>query len=238
MAIKEIIYKEKRYSIAYELTGAQHQKTIVFLHGWGSNKEIMRSAFGRYFNDCKHIYLDLPGFGNSSIVMPLDTQAYAQIIALFLEALHVSEYTAVGHSFGGKVATLLDPCVLVLLSSAGIVVPKTLKVRSKIKFFKLFKHMLPKNMALLFASKDVSGMSQVMYETFKRVVDEDFSVFFGSREKKSFIFWGKDDRATPLFCGKKIASLMKNSHFYPLDGDHFFFMKHATTIENEIQKRL
>jgi alpha-beta hydrolase superfamily lysophospholipase len=178
MASRQIQYKDQKYSLSYEIFNQEKDKTILFLHGWGSNKEIMKQAFLKDLNDFKHIYLDLPGFGNSSLDCVIDTNDYANIVKVFLNSLHVKVNTVVGHSFGGKVATLLSPENLVLLSSAGIVVPKSLKIRTKIKLFKLFKNIVPKNMYKFFISDDVKGMNQMMYEVLKKVVDEDFSPMF------------------------------------------------------------
>ncbi|MBK1973991.1 alpha/beta hydrolase, partial [Campylobacter sp. TTU-622] len=52
---------------------------------------------------------------------------------------------------------------------------------------------------------------------------------------KSLIFWGIDDKDTPLKSGELIHSFIKNSEFYPLNGDHFFFLKHADFIAQKIQ---
>ncbi len=234
MAIREVLHDNSNYKISYEIINPQAKQDMIFLHGWGSNKEIMKSSFKGVFQDFRHIYIDMPGFGNSSINKPICTQDYANIIDIFLKDLHVEKNFIFGHSFGGKVATLLNPKILVLLSSAGIVVEKKLSVKMKIKVFKLFKNILPKGMFRFFASKDVSGMSQVMYEVFKKVVDEDFTDKFASRKNKTFIFWGKNDSATPLESGKNIHTLIKNSSFNFYDGDHFFFTKYAKDIEKEV----
>jgi pimeloyl-ACP methyl ester carboxylesterase len=140
----------------------------------------------------------------------------------------------VGHSYGGKVATILNPETLVLLSSAGIIAPKSLKVRTKIALFKMLKPFAPRSLYRLFATKDVDGMSQTMYEILKIVVNEDFSEKFLARKAKTFIFWGQEDRATPLLSGQKIHALIQGSHFYPLDGDHFFFLKQNREIEKTL----
>ena len=198
----------------------------------------MKQAFGSEFNDFKLVFLDLPGFGNSSIGSPLNTDDYAKIVKLFLDSLHVDDICIVGHSFGGKVGAILNPKELILLSSAGIVVDKSTKVKMKIKFFKIFKNIVPKSMYRLFTSDDVSGMSQVMYETFKNVVDEDFVSIFSKVTSKTLIFWGKEDSATPLSSGEKISQIINNSSFYPCDGDHFFFIKNSKFIVKIINEQL
>jgi len=238
MAIRELIYNFKPYSISYEILNQEKSDTIVFIHGWGSNKEIMKQAFAKHLKRFRLIFLDLPGFGSSSINIPIKTDDYANIVRLFLNSLHVENYCVVGHSFGGKVGALLNPKNLILLSSAGILVKKSFKIKMKIKIFKIFKNIVPQNMYRFFASDDVSGMSQIMYEILKSVVDEDFIKVFENVTSKTLIFWGKDDTATPISSGKKIVKIVKNSKFYPLDGDHFFFIKNSKFISKVLNEQL
>ena len=234
MAKKEIFFDGVSYAISYEFLNLEAEKTLVFLHGWGSSKTIMKQAFGTTLPKYKHLYIDMPGFGSSSIEKPLNTHDYASIMALLFEALGIEPYAIVGHSFGGKVATLLEPKRMILLSSAGILVSKSLSVRAKIAFFKTFKSFVPKRFFYLFASKDVAGMSQVMYETLKNVVNENFKEIFGASKAKTAIFWGIDDDATPLSSGRMIHQLISNSTFFPLEGGHFFFLEKAKTIEQKL----
>ncbi|CAD7287061.1 alpha/beta fold hydrolase [Campylobacter suis] len=238
MASKEIKYGLKTYKISYEILNQSHENTILFLHGWGANKEIMKKAFGEHFNSYKHIYVDMPGFGASDIFTPLNTSDYAKILKRFIQTLPKEPEIIVGHSFGGKVATLLGPKNIVLLSSAGILVKKRLLVRLKIAIFKFFKLFGFGKFYKVFATKDVSGMSRTMYETLKNVVNEDFSSKFSHLRSKAFIFWGQNDKATPLKSGEKMHELVKDSKFYPLNGDHFFFLLHAKFISDSVLSEL
>ena len=234
MASKEIVFQDQCYKIGYELINPACSKSLLILHGWGANRDIMKKAFANNLPDFCHIYVDLPGFGRSTIHRPLCTKDYQAILMHFLEALGRTPETIMGHSFGGKVATLLHPKRLVLLSSAGIVPKKPLTVRFKIALFKCLKALGGAKFYKLFATKDVEGMNQVMYETLKNVVDEDMRQEFINYSGESFIFWGMDDKATPLKSGESIHSYMKNSEFFPLQGDHFFFLLHAQFISGVI----
>lgn len=234
MASKEVKYGFKTYRISYEMTNLDREDAAVFLHGWGANKEIMKKAFGAILPNFKHVYIDMPGFGNSDIFSPLHTKDYAKIMQSFFDEIKISPKIIVGHSFGGKVATLIKPEILVLLSSAGIVVKKPLSVRLKIAIFKIFKALGFGFLYKIFATKDVKGMSKTMYETLKNVVDEDFSSKFADFKGKAFVFWGADDKTTPLRCGERINYLIKNSELHPLKGDHFFFLLHAKYINGVI----
>lgn len=224
MAIKEITYQGNSFKINYEILNPSCQKDIIFLHGWGSDKEVSKLGFKHTLLSFRHIYIDLPGFGKSTNNTILTTNDYYEIMKLFLETLNAKLDVIAGHSFGGKVATLLKPKLLVLLSSAGIVPKKSFKVRFKIKLFKLLKPFGLGKFYKLFASKDVDNMTQNMYETFKNVVDEVFNDNFKSYNGKALLFWGKEDEATPLQSGQTIHNLIKQSTFFPLDGDHYFFL--------------
>ena len=238
MAVKEVKYGGKIYRISYETVNPAHKDVALFLHGWGANKEIMKKAFGAYFKDFRHVYVDMPGFGASSMHGALATKDYAKIIKSFLNELGASPKIIFGHSFGGKVATLLNPEYLTLLSSAGIVAKKPLWVRFKIALFKFLKLFGLGFLYKFFATKDVKGMSKTMYETLKNVVDEDFSSKFADFGGKAFIFWGEEDKATPLKSGERVSRLIKNSEFHALKGDHFFFLLHALYIDGVVNAGL
>ncbi|MDZ7820116.1 MAG: alpha/beta hydrolase [Aliarcobacter sp.] len=69
----------------------------------------MKNVFSSYLKDFRHIYIDLPGFGKSSNNYVLTTQDYAKIVDEFLKLLDSSKDIIAGHSYGGKVAVLLNP---------------------------------------------------------------------------------------------------------------------------------
>ncbi len=233
MALKTISYKNIDFPISYEILDHSAPATLVILHGWGSNKEVMQQAFKDSFKDFNHCYIDLPGFGKSPNQTPLHTTDYAQILRIFLNLCNLTPKVVMGHSFGGKIAVLLG-YETILLSSAGILESKPLGVRLKILLAKMFKRLRIKSRFLL--SKDASNLNAGMYQTFKNVVNEDFSKIFSEFRQKTTIFWGREDRATRLESGQKISKLMRNSRFFCLEGDHFFFLKQALEIDRLYHK--
>ncbi|MGP2657619.1 alpha/beta fold hydrolase [Malaciobacter sp. WC5094] len=238
MAKKSVKVENKEYEISYELVNPSAKKDFVVLHGWGSNKEIMKNSFGAYLKDFRHIYIDMPGFGKSHTSYELTTPLYAKILEEFLSELNSSKEIIAGHSYGGKVATLLNPSYLVLLSSAGILEEKAFDVKVKIAISKFFNFIGLKGITKAFRSKDVNTMSENMYATFKNVVNEDFSSNFKAFKNQALIFWGEKDTATSLDSGKKIASLINNSTFISYHGDHYFFAKNAKDICERIENAI
>lgn len=236
MAIKSIQYKKHTLDISYEIINPTEKIDIIILHGWGSNKGLMKKSFAPYMDRFRHIYIDLPGFGGSTCNLTLQTKDYARIVELLMIHLNAQKDIIVGHSFGGKIATLLNPSVLVLLSSAGIYWPKSLKIKLKIATFKVVKIFAIAGLKKHFIAEDAKNLNEPMYETFKNVVNEDFSYEFKNYLGKSLICWGDKDGATPLKSAHKIDGLIKDSVLEIYQGDHYFFMNYAKDISKKIEE--
>lgn len=235
MAVKSIQYKQHTFDISYEIVNPQAKIDLIILHGWGSNKNLMKQTFSPYMDTFRHIYIDLPGFGHSTCNAALTTADVARIVELLMIHMNASKDIILGHSFGGKVALLLEPKLLVLVASAGIYVPKSLKVQAKIAAFKTLKGLGLSKFRSLFVADDAKELSEYMYQTFKNVVNEDFSDEFAKFDEKALLFWGKDDTATPLESAKKIEALINDATLETYEGDHYFFMKNAQDISAKIE---
>ena len=235
MAVKTIQYKQNSFHISYEIVNPNAKVDITILHGWGSNKALMKQSFGTFMSGFRHIYIDLPGFGGSTCSIALETEDVARIVELLMVHINASKDIVLGHSFGGKVALLLAPSVLVLVASAGVYVPKSLKVKSKIFLFKTLKTLGLAKFRSLFVAADAKNLSEPMYQTFKNVVNEDYLNLFAQYKGKGLLFWGKQDTATPLSSGKKIAQAIDDSKLEEYEGDHYFFMKNAADISAKIE---
>lgn len=236
MAVKSIQFNHHTLDISYEIVNPNAKVDLIVLHGWGSNKGIMKNTFAKYMDGFRHIYIDLPGFGNSTCNLTLTTKDYARIVELLMVHLNAQKCIIAGHSFGGKVALLLEPKVLVLISSAGIYIDKPLSVKLKIATTKVFNFFGLGKLRSMFVAQDAKGLSEPMYQTFKNVVNEDFSYEFEHFSNKALLCWGKEDSATPLSSGEKIKELVKDSELIAYDGDHFFFTKYAKDISQNIEK--
>lgn len=236
MAVTSVQYKQHTFSISYEILNPSAHYDIVFLHGWGSHKNLMKHAFGAHLKQFRHIYVDMPGFGNSTCNMALNTEDYANILESFITQINATKTIVLGHSFGGKVATLLNPDLLVLVGSAGILVPKPFTIRAKIFLFKLLKLTGLTQLRRFFVAPDAKGLSEPMYETFKRVVNEDFTESFRAYKNKALLCFARNDTATPLWTAYKIAELMSEAKIAEFDGDHYFFLEQGAGVAKEIEK--
>ena len=235
MAVKSIQYKQHTLDVSYEVINPSASVDLIILHGWGSNKNLMKQSFSPHMSAFRHIYIDLPGFGKSTCNVTLSTSDYARIVELLMIHMNASKDIILGHSFGGKVALLLEPKVLVLVGSAGIFIPKPFKIKAKIAIFKIAKVVGLSKLRSYFVAEDAKTLSEPMYQTFKSVVDEDFAEEFSAYGGKALLCWGKEDTATPISSGQKIHELIEDSTLEVYDGDHYFFMKSAKDISEKIK---
>jgi len=236
MAVKSIQYKTHTLDISYEIINPDAKVDLIILHGWGSNKNLMKQAFSTYMKGFRHIYIDLPGFGKSTCCLAMTTADVARIVEMFMVLINASKDVVLGHSFGGKVATILDPKVLVLLGSAGIYTRKPLSIKLKIAIFKTLKIFGLAKLRSLFVAQDAKTLNEPMYQTFKNVVDEDFSDQFKSFKGKALVCWGDKDTATPLSSGEKISELIEDSSLEVYDGDHYFFLQHSEAVSKKVEE--
>ena len=98
------------------------KNTIVLLHGWGQNIEMMKPIGDRLSKNNRIIIVDLPGFGESKEPDTIWTMYdYTECIHELLESLKVKNPMLIGHSFGGKIsliyASKYDVSKLVLFGS-------------------------------------------------------------------------------------------------------------------------
>ena len=121
--------------VNYVRYGNPKGKTVVLLHGWGQNIEMMKPIGDRLDNDV--IIVDLPGFGKSSEpTYPWMVDDYVECIKELLENLKVKNPILIGHSFGGKISLLYASKYkvdkLILFGSPFKKVVKKLSVKTKI----------------------------------------------------------------------------------------------------------
>lgn len=92
-------------SIRYEEYGNKKGKTIVLLHGWGQNVEMMKPIGDGLQKNFHILILDLPGFGQSQEPTSVwSVYDYAQFLNEFLQTFSIKNPILIGHSFGGKVS--------------------------------------------------------------------------------------------------------------------------------------
>ncbi|MBQ8452103.1 MAG: alpha/beta hydrolase [Clostridia bacterium] len=227
---------------------------IVFLHGWGANKNSFLWT-REFFENYSLIFVDFDGFGESpEPKFPLTVDGYANNLKTILDNYEIKKLVLVGHSFGGRVAikflskfqNLFPVTKLLLVDSAGIKPRRGLNYYFKIFQYKIIKKLSQKRPELkekldAFGSSDYKKLSPIMKETFKNIVNEDLSFDAKKIQSQTILMWGKNDKETPIYMAKKLSKLINNSvlkvyenagHFSFLDYPNDFLKIIDTLIEN------
>lgn len=234
-------FNTMNYSIYYEKYGIG-EKNILILPGWGETRETFYNIINCFKKDYTIYIVDYPGFGNS--VFPdkdLTIYDYSNIIRDFMEEERISDPIIIAHSFGGRIACLLNGYYkekiskMILIDVAGIKRRKSFKVYFKEKLYKLLKKLkrfvrnktkYQEKLFKIFGSSDYKNLNNNMKKTFRNVISEDLSYYYKYMDSEVLIIWGKLDKDTPLRDGQKINRLIKNSALivYPT-GSHFSYLE-------------
>ncbi len=239
-------------TIYYERYG-NNKKNIIILPGWGDTRKTfsyMINFLKIYFN----VYiLDYPSFGKSPpLNKDLTIYDYTLLIHEWIKSLNIKNPILIGHSFGGRIITILNGYYhfnynnIIYLNSAGI--KPRIKLKTKIyKFLKRLKFFLPKKyknkylnfLFTKFASNDYKELNSNMYQTFKNIVNIDLKCYLKDIKAKVLIIWGNKDISTPLKDGITMHKQIDNSELIVLDkATHFSYLDYPILINKIIYFQL
>lgn len=208
---------------------------ILFLHGWGGNKESFAFAKNAIC-DRKLVFVSFAGHGASGAPKrPFCVADFANEVIELLDKLDTKKVDIVAHSFGGRVALVLAAQhpervgKMLLVGCAGLRPHKSLKVRAKIAKFKIKKWLVRLRLLSHHAlegagSADYQALAPEMRETFKRVVNQNLAQFAKKVKTETLLVFGECDTETPLWMGKKLNRLIQNSALVVFENcGHFCF---------------
>lgn len=219
-------------SVNYEYIDNNSKTTLVFLHGWGQNIQMMVPIAKPFMKECNVLLLDFPGHGKS------EEPKYAWELDKFVDLVHelitnlkIKKPILIGHSFGGKIsiiyASKYEVSKLVLLSSPYTVSIKKqpLKVRiikkvAKIPGLKTLANYFKKHMG----STDYKNATPIMRDILVKHVNTDTTENCKNIKVPTIIIWGTNDTTVGIENAYEIEKLIKDSAVIPYEGmDHFAY---------------
>ena len=206
-------------NINYTRYGNKKGKTIVLLHGWGQNIEMMK-PIGDAFSETNDIIIfDLPGYGKSE-EPKYDWQVkdYVLCINKCLNQLKVKKPILIGHSFGGKISLMYSSMFevekLILFGSPfkkGIeklsMKTKMLKQLKKVPVLNKFEEFAKKHIG----STDYKNASTLMRKILVNTVNLDITEDVKKIKCSTIIIWGTLDEAVPLEDAYILESLIEDA---------------------------
>ncbi|MBE6124459.1 MAG: alpha/beta hydrolase [Erysipelotrichaceae bacterium] len=219
---------------------------IIFLHGWGQDKKSFKDI--SYYLKKKYtcLMLDLPGFGNSKFPeKALSIDDYGDLLNEFILKNKLNVKAIIGHSFGGKVATnyclRYNGHLKLILCSPSIVKPIHGPIYyGKVGLYKLGKK-IPKLKNYLdkkIGSKDYKNSEGVLREILVKSVNTYYDKDLYNIDNDTLLYWGKEDKTTPLYMGRKIERKIPNCKLITIEGNHFAFKDNKYHFINALEEFL
>ena len=232
-------------SINYEVYGMGQR--LLILHGWGENLRTFDPVTTVLSRNFQLILIDLPGFGQSSVLPhPFTLDDYALTVEKFLAALEISEVFLLGHSFGGAIAVKLAIFSnkvrrLILEDSSGIR-NKSLSIKFKIYIYKTLKLILSEKyrekLRRILGSSDYHSAG-VLRSTLVKVVSEDLQYVVSKIAIPTLLIWGRNDKETPIAQAQIMKNEIKNSTLHIIDGvGHFPHLEKPAEFTNVVNEFL
>ena len=228
------MFEYKDIKINYKDYGNKKGNTILYLHGWGQNIEMMEPIANPFQETHRLIIIDLPGFGKSEEPKyPWSLDDYVEMIHSLIESLNIKKINLIGHSFGGKLsmlyATKYDVERMIVLAGPFKVKMKKppLKVRilkkiAKIPFLKEFAEKQKRKMG----STDYKNATPTMRNILVKHVNTDLTNELYKIKCPTFIIWGDKDTAVDVQDAYELEKLIKDSGLTIYEGcSHYAYLE-------------
>jgi pimeloyl-ACP methyl ester carboxylesterase len=225
-----------------EILGSPVGRHLVFLHGWGVNRESLRGVAVLFTHTHQVHLVDLPGFGEAPLPPGTwSTVNYADLVQQFILDRLQGSVVVIGHSFGGRVAIRLASRRLaslkgiVLMGVPGLPRPPQSKQALRLQWIRGLRKVLVALKPVLgtrlidwhsrtYASRDILNAGD-MRAVFVRVVSEDLTESAVIIACPVLLLYGTDDRETPPWLGVRYRELMGERAALVLlpHKDHFLY---------------
>lgn len=223
------------------------KNSVVLLHGWGQNSEMMKAIALFLAPKMRVINLDFPGFGKScEPEVAYSVSDYSTHLRELLVLLKVDKPLIVAHSFGCRVALHYalkwEVKKMVLTGAAGLkdkhhldycLKTYTYKLAKKFLQFKPLRPLL-KQVQNKVGSSDYKNTSGVMRSTFVKVVNDDVKPFLSKINVETLLVFGDKDLATPLQKGKMMEKLMPQATLVIFENDDHYAYFHQAYRFNRV----
>ena len=219
-----MVFTSDNNELHYEMSGTG-EIPVLLLHGWGGSTESWLPVWRDLGEYRRLINIDFPGFGQSP--EPSDAWGvgdYADFLLAFLDGLGETRIDVIAHSFGGRVALVMNqkrPDLIrkqVLTGAAGLRKPPESGAAKTPRGMKglydnALTHQLLGDKAIekirnfvrsRFGSEDYKNATPRMREVFQKVVNEDLSYCLDGIRASTLLLWGRNDTATPLWMGQEM----------------------------------
>ena len=181
--------------------------------------------------------LDFIGFGNSTpLKQPFSVADYAEWTKEVMALLNVQKPHVIAHSFGCRVAVKLasenvDIFDKILLTGpAGVIINRGFCYHCRVKAYRLVKRLASNWAEKHFGSKEYRGLSPIMKESYKKIVNEDLRRCACTVQNDVLIIEGEEDTTTTLQEAEIYLRSFPKGSLQVMAGGHFAFAQHPVSF--------
>ena len=213
------MFQYKDIKINYTRYGKKTGDTLVFLHGWVQNIEMMKPVADPFSSDYDIIIIDLPGHGKSEEPTSVYTvYDFVDCVKSLLDSLKIKNPTLIGHSFGGKTSLLYssmyDVKKLILFAPSYkkeieklSLKTKMLKSAKKIPGLKKLEGFAKKHIG----STDYKNASPLMRQILVETVNFDIRDQVSKIKCPTLLIWGTLDEAVDVSGAYELEKLIPDA---------------------------
>jgi pimeloyl-ACP methyl ester carboxylesterase len=193
-------------------TSGEGKIRVIWLHGWGrTGADFAESAELLAQRGVASLALDLPGFGASPPPATAGgARTYATLLVSALKEVGSTPVVLVGHSFGGRIASVLASTYPELVSgvlftgaplvkrSSGGRSPLAYRIIRKARRLGLVSESRLEKARQRYGSVDYRAAQGVMREVLVASVNESYEVELKNIHQKVIALWGSEDHDVPF----------------------------------------
>lgn len=213
--------------------------SLVLLHGWGQNIDMMMPIGEKFFSKYNVLIIDLPGFGKSSEPdYSWSVYDYAKCVKKIVDDLELERIILVGHSFGGRIGLIYSSLYNVekLICMGSPYCKELSKLPLKTRIYKKFKKIgclswIANIMKNYIGSKDYKNSSEVMRGVLVKSINLEMVDDIKKIKSPTLLIWGSIDTAVPLKRAYELKDLIKFSELKVYeDRTHYAYLEEINDV--------
>ena len=213
-------------NVNYEYSNIKSDITLVLLHGWGQNIEMMKPIGDKYKDKFNVLIIDLPGFGESDEPPKSWTvYEYTDFVHDVIKSFDIKKIFLVGHSFGGKISLVYASKYkvekLVCLASPSCKAIKKIKLLTPLANYMKNK----------IGSTDYKNASDIMRGVLVQTVNIDIDEDVKKIKCPTLLIWGTLDTAVPINRAYELEKMINNAGVVVYEGaTHYAYLERLNNV--------
>lgn len=213
--------------------------SLVLLHGWGQNIEMMMPIGEKFFDKYNVLIIDLPGFGKSSEPeFAWTVYEYADCVKKMVDDLELNKVILMGHSFGGRIGLIYASKydVYKLICFASPYCKELNKLPLKTKIYKTLKRIGPLKwvaniMKKYIGSTDYKNATEVMRGVLVQSINIEMTEDVKKITSSTLLIWGSLDTAVPLKRAYELENLIEKASVVVYEGaTHYAYLERINEV--------